>query len=85
MGRSTELTPFPEAGLRSSNLSRWSRLSGLAREIIVILLVKAIVLTLLWYAFFRAPSAPRMRMDPVRVEQKFLAPAPGPEAPHVVR
>ena len=60
-------------------------MSPLARDIIVVLIVKAIVLTLLWYAFFRAPAAPRMKMDPLRVEQKFLAPAPLTETPHVIR
>ncbi|MEO8303469.1 MAG: cytochrome oxidase putative small subunit CydP [Betaproteobacteria bacterium] len=83
MRRAPELTPFPVAGSRSSTASWWSRLSPLARDIIVILIVKAIVLTLLWYAFFRAPAAPRMKMDPVRVEQRFLAPLP--ETPHVIR
>jgi hypothetical protein len=78
MRRSTEISPLADAGF-------WSRLSPLAREIVVILIVKAIVLSLLWYAFFRAPSAPRMKMDPAVVEQKFLAPAPGPENSHVVR
>lgn len=85
MRRSPELTPFPGALLRSPHIRWWSRLSPLAREIIVVLVVKAIILALLWYAFFRAPAAPRMTMDPVRVEQRFLAPAPFPEAPHVVR
>ena len=57
------------------------RLSPLARDIIVILIVKAIVLYLLWFAFFRAPAAPGMTMDPVVVERKVFAPAPQPEPP----
>jgi hypothetical protein len=57
------------------------RLSPLARDIIVILIVKAIVLYLLWFAFFRTPTAPGMTMDPVVVEQRVFAPTPQPELP----
>ncbi len=60
-------------------------MSPLARDIVVVLVVKAIVLSLLWFAFFRAPAAPGMSMDPLRVEQKVLAPAPVPEPPHAIR
>ena len=65
-------------------------MSPLARDITVILIVKAIVLLLLWLAFFRTPAAPRMTMDPQRVEQNVLAPtantaAPNLELPHAVR
>ena len=63
----------------------WKRSSPLARDIMVILVVKAMVLCLIWLAFFRAPEAPRMAMDPQRVEQKLLAPAANPEPPHAVR
>ena len=80
-----EITPFQAVGSRRPNAERRgrrSRLSPLAREIIVILVVKAIVLTLLWFAFFRAPAAPGMKMDPLSVEQKMLASPPRPEVPH---
>ena len=65
-------------------------MSPLARDITVILIVKAIVLGLIWLAFFRSPAAPRMAMDPQRVEQNVLAPttnttAPSLELPHAVR
>ena len=53
-------------------------MTPLARDITVVLLVKAIVLLLLWFAFFRAPVAPRMAMDPQRVERQVLSPAPVP-------
>jgi hypothetical protein len=66
-------------------LVRWQRLSRLARDIVLVLVVKAIALGLLWFAFFRAPVAPQMAMDPQRVEQKFLAPTPIPEPSHAVR
>ena len=57
-------------------------MSPLAREIIVVLVVKAIVLYALWYAFFRMPAAPGMTMDPAVVERKLFAPAPAVEPPH---
>jgi hypothetical protein len=61
------------------------RMSPLARDITVVLVVKALVLALLWFAFFRAPAAPDMTMEPQRVEQKVLAPAVHLEPPHAVR
>jgi len=88
MRPSRQLSPFPATGLRSRTAGRhprWLRFSPLARDITVVLIVKAIVLALLWFAFFRAPAAPHMAMDPQRVEQKLLAPAPIPELPHAVR
>ena len=65
-------------------------LSPLARDLTLILIAKAIVLGLLWFAFFRSPAAPHMAMDPQRVEQSVLAPtvltpAPSPEIPNAVR
>ena len=57
-------------------------MSPLARDIIVVLIVKAIVLYGLWYAFFRMPAAPGMTMDPVVVEHRLLAPTPLVEPPH---
>jgi len=50
-----------------------------------VLVVKALVLALLWFAFFRTPAAPGMAMDPQRVERKVLAPAGHPEPPHAIR
>ena len=68
----------------------WRRLSPLARDVTLILIVKAIVLGLLWFAFFRSPAAPQMTMDPQRVEQNLLtptvlAPAPSLELSHAIR
>ena len=51
----------------------------------IVLVVKAIVLTLIWFAFFRAPVAPHMTMEPQRVEQQVAAPRATPEPPHAVR
>jgi hypothetical protein len=61
------------------------RLSPLARDIVVILAVKAVVLVILWYAFFRAPAAPQMTMDPLRVEQRVLDHSPLPESSDALR
>jgi hypothetical protein len=88
MPPSPQLTPFPAAGSRlpvAPWRARWDRLSPLARDVILILIVKAFVLGLLWFAFFRAPAAPHMAMDPQRVERQVLAPSPVPELPHAVR
>jgi hypothetical protein len=79
-----KLTPFPTTGSRTAVASR-RRISPLARDIGVVLVVKALVLTALWFAFFRDPTAPGMTMDPLLVEQRVLVPAPAPEPPHAVR
>ena len=57
-------------------------MSPLARDVVVVLVVKAIVLYVLWYAFFRMPAAPGMTMDPAAVEHMLFAPAPLVEPPH---
>jgi hypothetical protein len=50
----------------------------------VILIAKAIVLAVIWFAFFREPAAPQMAMEPNSVELRLLAPSPAPEAPNAV-
>ena len=55
-------------------------LSPLGRDVLLILIVKAAVLTLIWLAFFREPMAPRMSMEPQRVELRLLAPSAVPDA-----
>ena len=69
-----QLAPPPTRATPSRGSAR-RRLSPLARDIIVVLLVKAIVLYALWFAFFRMPAAPAMRMDTLAVEQRLVAPA----------
>jgi hypothetical protein len=64
---------------------RWHRLSPLARDIVVVLVIKAVALTALWFAFFRAPIARQMAMDPRHVEQQIVAPRPEPEPPQGLR
>ncbi len=88
MPPSRQLTPFPTAASRlpvAPLRTLWDRLSPLARDIVVILAVKAIVLGILWYAFFRAPAAPQMTMEPLQVEQMVLGPSPPPESPDALR
>ncbi len=74
----------PVDGRRSAVAAWWRARTSLFRDVTVILSVKAVVLCLIWLAFFHAPAAPRMTMDPQRVEQRLLAPIPGPEATHAV-
>ena len=71
--------------MRDSWLARWRRMSPLARDIVVILVVKAVVLYVLWFAFFRTPVARHMTMDPKAVELQVAGPRPPAEAPHAVR
>jgi hypothetical protein len=54
-------------------------LSPLARDIIVVLVIKAIILYALWFAFFRMPAAPGMTMDTAVVERRLVAPIPRTE------
>ncbi len=64
---------------------RWRRLTPLARDIVIVLVVKAIVLVALWFAFFRAPVARHMTMDPERVVERLVAPQAPSEPAHAVR
>ena len=57
-------------------------MGALARDIVIVLIVKAVVLYGLWYAFFRMPIAPGMTMDPAAVEHRLLSPAPVLKPPH---
>jgi hypothetical protein len=82
--RRAESSPI-HGPLRESRLGRWWRSSPLGRDIVIILLVKVVVLYALWFAFFRAPVAPHMTMDPKAVELKVAGPRPHSEAPHAVR
>ena len=66
-------------------IGRWRRMSPLGRDIVVILVVKVLVLYALWFAFFRAPVARHMKMDPKAVELQVAGPRPPSEAPHAVR
>ena len=83
-----QITPFragPDGSPVASPRTGRRRLSRLARDIIIILVVKAIVLGLLWVAFFRTPAAPRMTMDPIRVERNVLGPSTSAETRDALR
>ena len=54
-------------------------MSPLARDIVVVLMVKVMVLFVLWYAFFSASAAPGMKMATAVVEQQLVTPIPQPE------
>jgi hypothetical protein len=60
-------------------------MSPLARDITLILLIKATVLGGLWFAFFRTPHAPHMAMDARQVEFRVVAPPSAPEDPIAIR
>jgi len=70
-------------------LRRWrgaiSRLSPLAREITLVLILKLALLGLIWWAFFSEPAARHMRLDPDRVQQQLLQSTSTPNAPHAKR
>jgi len=61
-----------------------ARLSPYAREISLILIVKALLLGLIWWAFFSEPVARHMRVEPAQIDQVILN-APSPETPHAHR
>jgi len=70
--------PRPSVSPPSGALPSWGlprrRFSPLARDIVIALVVKAIVLYGLWYAFFRTPTAPGMKMETLAVEERLIAP-----------
>ncbi|CAN5709525.1 hypothetical protein BH18PSE1_BH18PSE1_03470 [soil metagenome] len=47
--------------------------SGLAIEIVAVLVVKALALALIWWASFSEPIAPSMRLEPDVVTRQLLA------------
>jgi hypothetical protein len=70
-------------------LKRWrgaiSRLSVLAREITLVLVLKLLLLGLIWWTFFSEPAARHMRLDPDRVQQQLLQPTSTTDDPHAKR
>lgn len=50
--------------------------SALAIEIAVVLALKAVALTFIWWAFFSAPVAPSMRLEPAAVDRQVFHPPP---------
>ena len=78
------VAPRPADGGRFALATWWAARTLLFRDLTVILAIKALVLVLIWLAFFRTPAAPRMTMEPQRVEQRLLAPTSAQETPHAV-
>ena len=81
--------PSAPAALSLPRLQRWrgtiSRLSLLAREITLVLVLKLLLLGLIWWAFFSEPAARHMRLDPDRVQQHLLQSTSTTDAPHAKR
>jgi hypothetical protein len=48
------------------------RPTALGREILIVLGVKAVVLFVIWWAWFSAPQAPHMKMPQERVQQRVI-------------
>lgn len=67
-GPATASSRTPQLWLKSL-----SRVSPLAREITLVLVLKFLLLWLLWRAFFSQPLAPHMRLDPARVDDILLS------------
>ena len=64
---------------------RWRRAGPLARDVTIVLLIKALALLLVWGAFFREPAAPGMSMEVARVADRVVTPAPAPGSPDAGR
>jgi hypothetical protein len=62
-----------------------SGISPFACEITLILLFKIVLLWLIWWAFFSAPVARHMRLDPAQVQQQFLNSTSTAEPAHAKR
>ncbi len=80
---SVRAAPHPMRLLAAVRRARWNRASPLAREVALVLVVKAGALVLLWWLCFSAPLAPRMSVAPEHVAARLLAPIPpfrGPDA-----
>ncbi len=83
------LMGFDDRNDRHARFAAWrariARASPLARDITIILLVKAGVLALLWWAFFSTPVARHMNLDPKAVERQLLTVPPAGDAGRAVR
>jgi len=50
----------------------WCRSNRLAVEIAVIIMLKSVVLSLIWWMWFAEPTARNMRVEPVVIEHRIL-------------
>ncbi|MBB3256265.1 hypothetical protein F4827_001091 [Paraburkholderia bannensis] len=71
----------PPAPLRGRIL-RWARGPTFARDIVLVLVIKLVLLMALKYAFFNHPQAENMSMRPADVAQAILS-VPGTTPPKV--
>ena len=83
--RESESSLPPGHARSSSWLGQWQRLSPLARDIVIVLVVKVLVLCAIWFAFFRTPVARHMTMDPQAVEHQVAGRPANSEPAHAVR
>jgi hypothetical protein len=57
----------------------WLRLSPLARDLAIILILKFAALALLWWVFFSHPATTHMRVEASRIQAHLLSPASSQE------
>jgi hypothetical protein len=65
--------------------ARWKRASPLARDVTLVLVLKAVALFVLWSLFFSAPLAPRMSAAPDQVGRHLFATPAAPERHDALR
>jgi hypothetical protein len=68
---------------------RWrgalSRMSPFAREIALILILKFVLLSVIWWSFFSDPQVRHKELDLSRIEQRWFDPAFPAEPAHAER
>lgn len=69
----------PSVALRT-RLLRWARSPAFARDIVLVLVFKLVLLLALKYAFFNHPQAENMSMPPAEVARAILS-IPAPNTP----
>lgn len=68
--------------LLRARLLQWARGPTFARDIVLVLVIKLVLLTALKYAFFNHPQAENMTLPPAVVAQALLSvPAPPAASP----
>jgi hypothetical protein len=75
----SESSTSPPAALRT-RLVRWLRSPHFARDIVLVLAFKLVLLLALKYAFFNHPQAENMSMPPAEVAREILS-IPVPNTP----
>lgn len=76
---STSDSPPAQPVARHTKLRRWANRPTFARDIVVVLAFKLVLLLALKYAFFNHPQAENMSMPPAEVARAMLSvPEPNP-------